>query len=455
MVSLAQLTADTVTYPHHLGDGFYLRWGTPADADAYAQLATTSFFLKEERVANPNVAGYAYDLLSDRHPLCGANDVAVVVDAQQQLVAAAALMRQPLEYLGIPIATGRPELVCSRADVRERGFIRHIMNALHRRSTARGDMMQAITGIPHYYHQFGYTWSVDHKEFLRISLAQLPPLPQDAPVVSIRPITAEHFAQFAAMYDTDRLHRGVLLTTPYTHEYAQFLATHSRSSESHLPYLCVDQQHRAIGYLLVTRRNWGGVVMVTGMGVAHDQSMHTLALPMLHALSSIIGTLPKVLAYHPEVHTVDVQVDGNHPLISICAQLHIPHQRTTPFQWYMRIPDLPRLLWHIRSALMQRLANSAYAGYSGALRISTYQSACTLEWRHGHLVQITPHALPAYGDADVDVAYPPECVAQHVLGWRSLAELRAWRPDVWATPAATPLIDVLFPKQPSWLLWMN
>jgi len=451
MVSLAQLTADTLTYPHPLGDGYHLRWGTPADADAYAQLATGAFFLKEEHVANPNVAGYAYDLLSDRHPLCRAHDVAVVVDKHQRLVAAAALMRQPLVYQGIPIATGRPELVCSEATVRNRGLIRHVMHALHRKSAARGDLMQAITGIPHYYHQFGYTWSVDHKEFLRIPLAQLPALPATAPAVTMRRVTTADFALFAAMYDADRQHRGLLMTAPYTLAYFQHLAEHSRSSESYLPYLCRDQHDQVVGYVLLGRRNWGGVVMVPGFGVAHGQHMLQLALPMLHALSDVLGAVPKVLESHAEAHTVDVQIDGNHPLSTICTLLHIPQQRQAPFQWYIRIADVAAWLWHIRDALAQRLATSVFAGYSGTLRISTYQAGYALTWQNGHLTHITPLVLPA----DVDVTYPPECVAQHVLGWRSLAELRDWRPDVWASPSATPLLEVLFPKQPSWLLWMN
>ena len=455
MVSLAQLTTDTVAYPHHLGDGYQLRWGTPADADAYAELATAAFFLKEERVANPTVAGYAYDLLSDRHPLCRASDVAVVVDARQRLVAAAALMKQPLEFQGIPVGTGRPELVCSHADVRDRGLIRHVMHALHRKSAARGDLIQAITGIPHYYHQFGYTWSVDHKEFLRIPLARLPHLPTTAPAVSIRRVTAADFALFAAMYDADRQQRGLLLTAPYTLDYFQHLAEQSRSSESHLPYLCFDQHGQAIAYVLLTRRNWGGIVMVTGFGVRRDHTMLELTLPVLHALPGVISMLPKVLASHADAHTVDVQVDGNHPLITICTQLRIPVAHKAPFQWYMRVADPAALLWHVRTVLDTRVATSAFAGYSGTLRISTYQTAYTLEWQHSRLMRITPYALSAYDDAQIDIAIPPECVAQQLLGWRSLAELREWRPDVWASSAATPLLEVLFPKQPSWLLWMN
>jgi hypothetical protein len=98
-------------YQRDLGDGYRLRWATPDDGDQYAQLAAKAFYLKNEQMENPNVVGYAHDLVSNNHPLCRADDVAVVVDGHNQIVAAAALLTQPLEYDGIPLKVGRPELV--------------------------------------------------------------------------------------------------------------------------------------------------------------------------------------------------------------------------------------------------------------------------------------------------------------------------------------------------------
>jgi len=90
------------------------------------------------------------------------------------MLAAAALLTQPLQYAGIDISVGRPELVCSSPQVRQRGYIREIMQLLHHKSSARGDLMQAITGIPNYYHQFGYVWSVDYNAFRTVRLADIP-----------------------------------------------------------------------------------------------------------------------------------------------------------------------------------------------------------------------------------------------------------------------------------------
>jgi len=441
-------------YQHDLGNGYLLRWGTPADAEQYGTLAESAFFLKKEGVSNPNVAGYAHDLLSDRHPLCRAQDVAVVVDSNHRLVAAAALMQQPLRYGGVRIPTGRPELVCSDAQVRNRGLIRHIMAALHAKSVLRGDLLQAITGIPNYYHQFGYTWSIDYNAYLRIAVAQIPPLPADAPVVRLRRVASYEYAQWEELYVADCRRRGLLVTAAWSFDYFVHVTDQSLSSESFVPYFLVGADDQVIGYVLVCKRGWEGSITLVGFGVNADQSMLQLSVPMLHACTALIPVIPKALALHADTHSIEVQVDGDHPFRDICQLLRIPTHYDAPYTWYLRLPDVRAFLWHIRAVLDERLSQSALRGYSGQCNLSLYHGGLTLTWRDGTLINIAPWEIPAYGE-HAHAAYPPHAVAQHVFGWRSLRELRAWYPDVWATTETALLLDILFPKQPSWLLWMN
>ena len=51
---------------------------------------------------------------------------------------------------------GRPELVGTLPEFRNRGLIRAQMDILHQWSAERGQPVQAITGIPFFYRQFGY-----------------------------------------------------------------------------------------------------------------------------------------------------------------------------------------------------------------------------------------------------------------------------------------------------------
>lgn len=441
-------------YQRNLGNGYLLRWGTPNDADAYGELAAAAFYLKNEGVGDPNVITYAHDLLSGNHPLCQPSDVAVIVDEQQQLVAAAALMQQPLEYAGIAIPTGRPELVCSSATTRNQGFIRHIMQALHVKSAARGDLLQAITGIPNYYHQFGYAWSVDYDAYCQIRVVDLPALQPHDTRITARRANVNEYATFAAMYDQDRRSDGILLSSPFPQEWYTHLLTTSVSSESYHPYFLTEEMGTVVGYVLVSRRIWEGYLTISGFGIRADQSYQRLMVPMLHAVAALAADIPKPLAQHPDLHTINLQVDGRHPAHTHCDMLKIPYTVEPPYTWYLRMPNVRQLIWHLRSVLEARIAHSALRGYTGTISISTYTDGFAMTWQNGVLTQVAPWMSPEYGDG-ADAGYPPGILAQHLFGWRSLDELRDWRPDVWANSHTAIVLNILFPKQPSRFLWMN
>ena len=66
------------------------------------------------------------------------------------------LISQTWTYDGIPFGVGRPELVGTQPEYRKRGLVRAQFEVIHAFSAERGEMVQAITGIPFYYRQFGY-----------------------------------------------------------------------------------------------------------------------------------------------------------------------------------------------------------------------------------------------------------------------------------------------------------
>jgi predicted acetyltransferase len=128
---------------------------------------------------NTYLMAYADDLLSGRHPMSSPDDFAVVADADNRIVATTVLMRMPLEYAGVAIPSGRPELVASHPDVRNRGYIRKIFQLIHAKSEARGDLMQGITGISYYYRQFGYEYALSLGGARMVPVQSIPKLAAD------------------------------------------------------------------------------------------------------------------------------------------------------------------------------------------------------------------------------------------------------------------------------------
>ncbi|MFN8445943.1 MAG: hypothetical protein U0175_34450 [Caldilineaceae bacterium] len=119
-----------------------------------------------------------------------------------------------------------------------------------------------------------------------------------------------------------------------------------------------------------------------------------------------------------------------------------------PYAWYVRIPDLVAFICHIGPVLEERLAHSSLAGYRGDLKLDLYRSGLHLHFEAGKLTQVEPWRAPFYG-SDANAGAPPLVFTQLLLSYRSLDELRAFFPDVWADDIAKLLLDTLFPKLPS------
>lgn len=438
--------------PEDLGDGYTLRWGTTGDAEGYARLAGCSFKQASSEPDNQIVANYARDLLSSFHPLCPLERVAVVVDANNHVVAAAALMDQPFMYAGIPIAVGRPEVVVSDIAVRKRGFIRQIMRWLHAKSAQNGHIAQAITGIEYYYKQFGYEWMIDFPGGAKVLFAQLPPLASDAARVTLRAVTNAELPQFIALYDADRQRPNVLVSTPLSAEYLAFTLAQSVSSEGNLPYFIVDNHNHVIGYLLVGKCCWQSELNVRGWGLVPGVGWNTHLLATMHALPSVIPVLHKKPS-DAIITAVTLMLDTSHVIYPLLKS-YLPHTAIDPYVWYMRVPDLVPLLQKISPVLDTRLANSGLASYSGTKQISFFRSGIEMSWQQGQLTSVS-HWQPPIAFAKADATYPPGIMAQQIFGWRSLSELRTLGPDVCTNNDTGLLLDILFPKTPSWFLWSN
>src|SRR6185437_15754545 len=146
-------------YQRTLHDALIVRWSTAADTDAIAHLQSMVY---RSRVDAPLYSPAIIDRIQRQlqgNYLMAASDYAIVEDTSRPdhpIVACSCLWQHTWEYAGIPFGVGRPEYVAVHPAYRRRGLVREIFTLLHARSVMRGDMIQAITGIPYFYRQFGY-----------------------------------------------------------------------------------------------------------------------------------------------------------------------------------------------------------------------------------------------------------------------------------------------------------
>ncbi|SRR5258706_4267289 len=160
-MSIEQAAAN---YRRDLGDGLVLRWASTDDAERLALLVGTVFRDSADAPLNPRMMEFMRRHMRGGYPLVGPGDCALVEDtrhAARPIVACTFLWREEWSYEGIPFRIGRPENIATDPAYRNRGLVRAMIELVHARSAAEGHLVQAITGIPAFYRQFGYEYALD------------------------------------------------------------------------------------------------------------------------------------------------------------------------------------------------------------------------------------------------------------------------------------------------------
>ena len=454
------------TYVGDLGHGLIRRWSTAADQAKIVDCLATVFRPSADAPLNVRAADEVRILMGGAHPFMGPEDWAIVEDASQPerpVVACTCCWSHTWSYGGIPFGVGQPELVATRPAYRKRGLVRAVFEMAHARSAAKGELVQVITGIPYFYRQFGYEYAMDLEGHRTVAAADVPARKEDEPEpYSLRLATVADIPHLDALYNQDR---GKSLLWHKTNE--AYWRAHLASWDDPAIQgkevtqigligplrMIVDVDGQVCGYIWMAARRWSSALRVLALQL-YPHVNWPQVMPAL--LRAIRAHGEQTLAVRPDAKPfseIAFALGRSHPAYTVLGEKLAPRGEP-PYAWYVRVAEVPGFIRHIAPVLEQRLANSLATGHSGELMIDLYRGGLRLQFEHGKLVAAEPWRAPDYGD-DPPAGCPPLVFLQLLFGYRSLAELRAIFPDVYAEPEAALLIDILFPKQPSSVSWMS
>jgi hypothetical protein len=385
--------------------------------------------------------------LMQSHPTVTPDDIFVVVDpARDNLIASATLLiPQTWRYAGVPFPVGRPELVGTHPDYRARGLVRALFGATHARSAELGHMVQVITGIPYFYRQCGYTMAVELDNHAEVPLAALQPLPPEQQgAFTLRPATEDDIPALLGWMDDAA--RGRMLSDQYSRESMRYLlAGQTTGSAVHnVPLVIVDKEGQDVGFVGLA-------------DVLQDPNVLRCVVYAVGEKSSYLATFPHVLrglqawatARYDHCPAVINLAPGIHETLDTMIDRSPGHIRRRTYAWYLRVPDAVAFLKHIAPVLEQRLEGSGANRYTGALRVGFYGlSGVSLKFDQGRLLAVESIS----GKDGYDAAFPWELFWNVVFGYRTVDEVGAILPDVWATQKGAALLEILFPKQKSFVL---
>ncbi len=438
--------------PKNLGNGLLLRWATPADTE---ELAEFNVRIHSNNPEKPEtwLGRWTEDLMRGDHPTTSASDFTLVVDenAEDRIVSSMNLISQVWLYAGIPIGVGRPELVATDPDYRRRGLIREQFDAIHAKSAARGELVQAITGIPWYYRQFGYGMALDlggGRDFLWDRPGNNKTVEEEA--YQLRPAVEADWPTLQTLYEAHN--RGSLLSRARDEASWCYELTipHPTSMYARHFYLVETAVSNPQVVAYVEYNQWGSSYFVRELGVLPGHSWRAVGLFLMRYFKKLADGLKEKEDKH--LRGVYFGLSQGHPIYEALGR-QLEEQRR-PYAWYIRVADLPAFLRHIAPVLEKRLAQSVLAGHSGQCRVNLYRQQFALVFDQGKLTSVEPYEAQKVEDGDIH--FPGTTLLQLIFGQASLDELNAVHADCYSQDAeAAVLFNILFPKRPSWVVGMG
>lgn len=432
-----------------LGNGLLLRRSTPADADALSEFNAIIHGDFETNTREEGVGIWTRDLLTLPHPTFDPGDFTIVEDTHTgKIVSSLNLINQTWQYAGIPFKVGRPELVGTLPDYRKRGLVRAQFEEVHRWSAERGQLVQAITGIPHYYRQFGYEMAVNlggGKAGYRSQIVEL----KDGEIdpYQVRPARPEDIPFLQAL-DAQYCQRSLLSAVRDEELWRYEINGRSEASVNSYAIRVVESATgQPVAFFAHPTMLWGSILVSVVYEVVHGQPYLPITNCVIRYLRATGEAFAKAQGGSTVWDSFGFWLGSEHPVYDVLYE-RLPRERK-PYAWYLRVTDIPGFLRHILPVLERRLAESPMAGYTGELKISFYRSGLRLVLETGCLKAIESWQPTPVGHAG-DAGFPNLTFLQLLFGYHSLEELVDFLPDVYVHKAeAGPLLASLFPKQAS------
>ncbi|GAA5034104.1 GNAT family N-acetyltransferase [Actinopolymorpha pittospori] len=443
-----------------LTDGLVLRWSTAKDVEDLAKL-NSLVFRWDQNEPNLGLANVVRRCMRGDHPSMGPEDVMVVEDIHKEgnrIVACAFYLQEEWEYDGIVVPVARPDIVATEPAYRNRGLIRAALEVMHERAEREGRPVQGITGIPYFYRQFGYEYAVDERGHVAVALGLLPDKPADEEPYRLRQARTEDVPAIAACYRQQQA--GYLVSRRLPASFWQYYI----DAEHEMEPMWNDERLRVVeraggdfrGFVFTPYRRSDDTFTVSMIGLVPGTNLAHAAPALLRELKRLGEQTTVKRSPTPSdapdkpLQKLVLELGRNHPLYETLEPGWLPH-REAPSAWYVRVPDLPRLLRLVAPALERRLLNSRFTGHSGELKLDFYRGGLRMCFEDGKLKTVEDCRFGAY-DSSAKGGFPPLPFLCLVFGHSSLDELRAAYPDIWVDGEAEAFLKTLFPKRASRLV---
>lgn len=320
-----------------------VRPSTSSDNDGLVDLATRVLDAGDQE---PIHREWTSRLLGGEASSIHPEDIAVADHPRHGVVGAAWLLSQPLRVRGTAIKAGQVEQLAVDPRHRGAGIARALVDVLHERSSALGQLLTIARGVPWLYERLGYQAML---ELPRLQVLSAVVIESERTISELIPARLEDAPELARLDANDdcwsvRRQRdeeewSLEIGRPSGHPWRSVLS------------FAVDARARTLGVV--------GVLDRPG------------SPPVLHRLLVAPGGCPRSLL---QAGLGPAQVDGTtrlllpsaHRIRAVVPELPAPGP---PRSWRVRVPDSIALLGAVAESATRVLATSSLAGWQGGVLV--------------------------------------------------------------------------------------
>ncbi|MBN1231561.1 MAG: GNAT family N-acetyltransferase [Anaerolineales bacterium] len=440
----------TNTILHDFGNGLIVRNARSEDTDRIADF--NSRVHSDDGWEKPEewLGYWTRDLMLNPPPGFNSDrDVLIVEDTQKDnlLVSTTLLIPQTWVYETVPFKVGRPELVGTHPDYRNRGLIKKQFEIMHQWCNERGMLVQGITGIPFYYRLFGYEMTIDLDGGITISMDNVPMIgkeEEESIIFRNAEKTDLSFIQKIYEYGSKRN----LIHTQRSEgnwEYEIFGKSEKNLLHGDM-FIIQNMRGESIGYLGYQKLS-NTKLTVTQFELAPDHSWLEVIPAACRFLKEQGLKLTEAVS-EKNISGLFFTFGSSHPVYQVFVSSQ--YSKKEPYSWYIRVPDMVAFLQQIKPVLEDRVKDSLIAGHTGDIKIDFYTDGVKLDFKEGKITSIQKWKSVQNEDEGL-VHFPFLTFIQILFGSRSYWDIAHAYTDCFGKPEAMIIMDTLFPKKPSYL----
>ncbi len=352
-----------------------------------------------------------------------------VIKCEGQVTAALNLF--PLEWSigGVPLKVTELSCVATLPQFRRRGMQRRLMKEYHARIAADEYDLSVIEGIPYYYRQFGYEYALPLDEETKVAVDKIPEYEISG---DIRPSVESDIPEIKRLFARDQ-EKFYVHSIRSDEAWKMQEETRMMAAQDFTAYV-VEEKDRVTAYFRASENKDNKELCLREVSDV-DQSTAESILRFLKDLGTkkACETLTSKVSYL-EPFTKALMATGN-------------AEQSPPYAWQIRVLDYARTLAKMKKLFEERLSKSSVSNLTEKLNLNLYRQAVQISFENGKVRSI--ETLDS--SEDREIRFNPSVFVQLMLGYRSREELEAVYSDCIVRPGKKALVDILFPKMPSFI----